>query len=37
VRRETGSWRQVGIMTAYLFGLAYGASFITFRLAEAFL
>ncbi|MCC2639288.1 MAG: ferrous iron transporter [Moraxellaceae bacterium] len=35
VRRETGSWRQVGIMTVYLFGLAYLASFITFRLVEA--
>ena len=35
VRRETGSWRQVGIMTAYLFTLAYLAAFITFRLVEA--
>lgn len=37
VRRETGSWKQVGIMTVYLFGLAYLASFITFRLAGALL
>jgi len=37
VRRETGSWRQVGILTGYLFGLAYLASFITYRLAEALL
>lgn len=37
VRRETGSWRLVGIMIGYLFGLAYVASFITYRLAEAFL
>lgn len=37
VRRETGSWKQVGIMTGYLFGLAYVASFITYRFAEAFL
>ncbi|MDF2447489.1 MAG: ferrous iron transporter [Moraxellaceae bacterium] len=35
VRRETGSWRQVGIMTVYLFGLAYFASFLTFHLVEA--
>lgn len=33
VRRETGSWRTVGIMTGYLFGLAYLASFITYQLA----
>lgn len=37
VRRETGSWRQVGIMTLYLFGMAYLASFITFQLAEVLL
>jgi len=37
VRRETGSWKLVGIMTGYLFGLAYLASFITYRVAEAFL
>jgi ferrous iron transport protein B len=37
VRRETGSWRQVGIMTVYLFGLAYLASFLTYRLAGALL
>jgi ferrous iron transport protein B len=35
VRRETGSWREVGIMTVYLFGLAYLASFITYTVAEA--
>jgi len=34
VRRETGSWRSVGIMTGYLFGLAYLASFITYQLAS---
>ncbi len=33
VRRETGSWRSVGIMAGYLFGLAYLASFITYQLA----
>jgi ferrous iron transport protein B len=37
VRRETGSWKQVAIMTGDLFGLAYVASFITYRAAEAFL
>ena len=31
VKRETGSWRMVGIMTFYLFALAYLASFITYR------
>ncbi len=35
VRRETNSWRQVWIMTGYLFGLAYLASFITYRIALA--
>jgi ferrous iron transport protein B len=37
VRRETGSWKQVGIMTFYLFALAYLASFITYNVAGAFL
>jgi ferrous iron transport protein B len=31
VRRETNSWRYPALMTAYLFALAYLASFITFR------
>ena len=31
-RRETQSWRAVAVMTLYLFGMAYGASFITYRL-----
>ena len=35
VKRETNSWRQVGILAAYLFGLAYLASFITYRVAVA--
>jgi ferrous iron transport protein B len=35
VRRETGSWREVTIMTVYLFGLAYLASFLTYTVAEA--
>ncbi|NMM79926.1 ferrous iron transporter B [Acidovorax sp. SRB_14] len=33
VRRETNSWRLAALMAAYLFALAYGASFITYRLA----
>ncbi|WP_198970670.1 ferrous iron transport protein B [Xylophilus sp. ASV27] len=35
VRRETNSWRYALIMAAYLFGLAYVASFITYRIALA--
>lgn len=33
VRRETNSWRYPLLMTGYLFGLAYLASFVTYRLA----
>ncbi|MEI7515023.1 MAG: ferrous iron transporter B, partial [Betaproteobacteria bacterium] len=32
VRRETNSWRYPLVMAGYLFGLAYAASFITYRL-----
>jgi ferrous iron transport protein B len=32
VRRETNSWRYPAIMMAYLFALAYAASFATYRL-----
>ena len=32
VRRETNSWRYPLIMAGYLFGLAYAASFVTYRL-----
>ena len=35
VRRETGSARLAWVMTAYLFALAYAASFITYRVALA--
>jgi ferrous iron transport protein B len=35
VKRETNSWRYPIIMAAYLFGLAYLGSFITFRVATA--
>jgi ferrous iron transport protein B len=36
VKRETNSWRYPLIMAAYMFALAYAASFITYRLALAF-
>ena len=36
VKRETGGWKIPIIMASYLFGLAYVASFITYRLALAF-
>lgn len=36
VRRETNSWRYPLIMAAYLFGLAYLASWITYRVALLF-
>lgn len=35
VKRETGSWRFVWIMAGYLFGLAYIACWITYRVALA--
>ena len=35
VRRETGSWKLVGLMSFYLFALAYLASFITYQVAVA--
>ena len=35
VKRETNSWRYPALMAAYLFGLAYLASFITFRVVTA--
>jgi ferrous iron transport protein B len=35
VKRETNSWRYPLIMAAYLFGLAYLASFATYRVALA--
>lgn len=34
VRRETGSWKTVSFMTAYLFGLAYLMSFLTYQIAS---
>ncbi|MFN5348908.1 MAG: ferrous iron transporter B [Polaromonas sp.] len=35
VKRETGGWKMPIIMAGYLFGLAYLASFVTYRLALA--
>lgn len=37
IRRETGSWKTVSFMTAYLFGLAYLMSFITYQIASTYL
>ncbi|MDR7655436.1 ferrous iron transporter B [Acinetobacter junii] len=34
VRRETGSWKHVAVMTAYLFSLAYLMSFFTYQIAS---
>jgi len=34
VRRETNSWRYVALMAGYLFALAYGASWLTYRVAS---
>jgi ferrous iron transport protein B len=36
VKRETNSWRYPLLMAAYLFALAYLASFVTYRIAVAF-
>ena len=33
VKRETGSWKTVAVMTAYLFGLAYLMAFLTYQIA----
>lgn len=35
IRRETNSWRNVGIAAGYLFGLAYLASLATYQIAVA--
>jgi len=35
VKRETGGWKLPAVMAAYLFGLAYGAAFVTYRVALA--
>jgi ferrous iron transport protein B len=36
VKRETNGWRYPLLMAAYLFGLAYLASFVTYRITLAF-
>ena len=36
VKRETNSWRYPLLMAAYMFALAYGASFLTYRIALYF-
>jgi ferrous iron transport protein B len=35
-KRETNSWKYAGIMAAYLFALAYVASFATYRISLFF-
>jgi ferrous iron transport protein B len=35
IRRETQSWKQVGMSAGYLFGMAYLASLITYQVAVA--
>jgi ferrous iron transport protein B len=35
VRRESGGWRLPALMAAYMFGLAYVAAFVTYRVALA--
>ena len=37
VKRETGSWKTVAVMTAYLFGLAYLMAFLTYQIATHYL
>jgi ferrous iron transport protein B len=36
IRRETNSWKTVGIAAGYLFALAYLAAFVTYRVAMWF-
>ena len=35
VKRETNSWKWMWVMVAYMFGLAYVAAFVTYRVAVA--
>jgi ferrous iron transport protein B len=35
VRRETGGWKMPAVLAGYLFALAYGAAFVTYRVALA--
>ncbi|PFH08416.1 ferrous iron transport protein B [Collimonas sp. PA-H2] len=34
MRRETNSWKVVAAATAYLFGLAYLAAFLTYQITR---
>ena len=34
IRRETNSWRNVGISFGYMFAVAYVASFLTYQIAS---
>jgi ferrous iron transport protein B len=36
MKRETGSWKYPALAFAYTLVLAYGASFLTYRVALAF-
>ena len=36
MRRETGTWKTVGIALAYLFGLAYVGAFIAYHIGNSF-
>ena len=33
IKRETNSWKQMGIATVYLFAMAYAASLVTYQVA----
>ena len=35
IRKETASWRQVGLAFGYMFAVAYGLALLTYQLAEA--
>jgi ferrous iron transport protein B len=35
IKRETNSWKQMGVATVYLFGLAYFASLVTYQVSVA--
>ena len=36
IRRETNSWKTVGVAAGYLFALAYAAALVTYRIAMLF-
>jgi ferrous iron transport protein B len=35
IRRETNSWKMVGVTAGYLFALAYAAAFLTYQITKA--